>query len=726
MSLKIWLPLNNSLVNQGIESGVQFTGTSSNAVGKITSSCLENTSNTTGGYVSNKIVDLGTKQSMFCWVYFNSFYATASLTGVLGQHRYSSYQGMGITAKCVSSTTGYLSVNTGNGSSRTFNTYCGSTLLSANKWYHVGYTYDGTYVKLYVNGNLDGTFNLTDIKIVPDYIILFAWSLNGTSGNTVQANYKLNGRLNDVRLYDHCLSLKEVKQLARGLMVHYPLSRPGDNLLRNTITEKSWSGASTYKDSNYTQDTITPAADSYYTMSFMAKSNVDTTGKFFTFLYNNNTGRQCDSVKGYIDGELVYTGSAADGSCPLPTYTEWHSYVIIRHFNSNSTALTKSNVFRLQANSDGITMYIRYAKIELGPRATHWIPHKNDSIYSKFPFYKGNLVASKSSQTIGSSSSTGQYVYATINPTAGGNYKAQTHRVRFNVTVNAGTVTQVTVLFYNLSSGTGNTRVDATIVNGMVDIFITPTAAVPNLLIYAGVAGSTANKGITISNLVVYDSFNIEDNSGYGNNATSVNITSIDMNTARYLSCPVFNGSSGHIYLPKGTGRPKDTITVSVWAYMLDWSTFNARLLSCTQSGGWNFEPSGTKIAFAMGTGVSSNTYQTVGSTTTLTQLNTGWHHFVGTYDGLNTKIYIDGELDNTKSAYTTATPIFYTDNYTFIGAEAGGDTTTPAGNYFNGKISDVRIYATALSATDVKELYESAASIDKNGNMHCYELIES
>jgi hypothetical protein len=67
---------------------------------------------------------------MFCWFKFTSLNSSSSLGGnLVSQHRYASNAGMGISIKYVSSTTGYLSVNTGNGSSRTYNTYCGTTLL---------------------------------------------------------------------------------------------------------------------------------------------------------------------------------------------------------------------------------------------------------------------------------------------------------------------------------------------------------------------------------------------------------------------------------------------------------------------------------------------------------------------------------------------------------------------------------------------------------------------
>lgn len=600
MALQVWLPLNCNLKNLGTSGNIQFSGTPATSVGKVTSNSLQNTSNTTGGYISNAEINLGYHQSMFCWVYFNSFYATASLTGILGQHRYLSNQGMGLTAKYVSSTSGYLSINTGNGTSRTFNTYCGNTLLTSGKWYHVGYTYDGTTVTLYVNGNVDGTFTITDMKIVSDYIVLFAWSLDETSGATIYRDYKLNGRLNDVRLYNHCLSVKEVKNLAKGLMLHYTLSRPQANLLVN---------------SNFTNGTTNWTADNS-TMSVIDDAHF---GKVLSFKASTaNTGRVYNNVTGMFTSGNTYSYSFyakasasvnikpsranADNGTTVTLTTVWTKY------EGKITATATSNAFSFYSSNTTSTIYLANVKLELGNKSTPWIPNSADTMYNQL--------------------------------------------------------------------------------------------------------------GLNL---------NIEDDtSGYGNNGTRTNINTWNTDTARYLSSMTFNGSNGYIYLPKDSARPKDAITISVWAYMSDWSTYNGRLCSCTEGGGWNFAPSLSKMNLAMGTGSSSNTYKSINSTKTLAQLGSGWHHFVGTYDGLSVKIYIDGVLEGTNSAYTTTTPIFYANNYTFIGAEAGGNTTSPAGNYFNGRISDFRIYATALSADDVKELYNVGASIDKNGNMHCYELVES
>lgn len=96
-----------------------------------------------------------------------------------------------------------------------------------------------------------------------------------------------------------------------------------------------------------------------------------------------------------------------------------------------------------------------------------------------------------------------------------------------------------------------------------------------------------------------------------------------------------------------------------------------------------------------------------------------------GTFDKATVKIYIDGELKATTTTSST-NDIGYANNYLFIGAEAAGNSTNPETSTFVGNISDVRIYATALSAAAIKDLYETSAEIDKNGNIYAREIIES
>jgi hypothetical protein len=58
---------------------------------------------------------------------------------------------------------------------------------------------------------------------------------DSTITNTLHPNYQLKGYLNDVRIYDHCLSPKEVKEISKGLVLHYKMDdKIATNLVKNS------------------------------------------------------------------------------------------------------------------------------------------------------------------------------------------------------------------------------------------------------------------------------------------------------------------------------------------------------------------------------------------------------------------------------------------------------------------------------------------------------------
>ena len=96
------------------------------------------------------------------------------------------------------------------------------------------------------------------------------------------------------------------------------------------------------------------------------------------------------------------------------------------------------------------------------------------------------------------------------------------------------------------------------------------------------------------------------------------------------------------------------------------------------------------------------------------------WEHYIMTRDTTNVKLYVNGVLEITQSST----------DFTTVGTKgtigaSSANTSIGANNHFVGQLSDYRIYATALSADDVKELYHTAASIDNKGNVYAYELEE-
>lgn len=201
---------------------------------------------------------------------------------------------------------------------------------------------------------------------------------------------------------------------------------------------------------------------------------------------------------------------------------------------------------------------------------------------------------------------------------------------------------------------------------------------------------------------------NIEyDTSGYCNNGTRTGTFNWTSNTPKYEVSTKFNGA-GVIVVPFTCGSISEAVTIACWGYESNWNVSTAeRLLgAATMSSGWcigDYGSENTLFAF-----YANGSYNTA---TGFKQLSSGWHHFVITFDGLNLIYYVDGQQFSKK---TFSTKQVATGNCNInIGRHYGG------GYNFKGDMSDVRIYATALSADDVKSLYQNCATIDSNGTIH-------
>jgi hypothetical protein len=210
----------------------------------------------------------------------------------------------------------------------------------------------------------------------------------------------------------------------------------------------------------------------------------------------------------------------------------------------------------------------------------------------------------------------------------------------------------------------------------------------------------------------------VYDCSGYERHGSIYGSPTINNDSIRHNCCTAFSGSQA-INCGRGA-MVTDEITVNLWVYLDDWANFNnnIRVISCTEGGGWNIESYGHFPCYAGGAyQIAKGNFQSA---------SPGWHMITGMFDGFQSRIYLDGVLKASSTALSTKTPITYHGaNSIFIGAEAAGSASTPTSPYFTGKISDVRIYATALSATDLLELYQVSVSIDEEGGVYGYNFKE-
>jgi hypothetical protein len=155
-------------------------------------------------------------QTFMCWAKVTSAHS-GTANGLVTHHDHEKNTGMGITIADITPTDFRLSCNTGNGTSRTFHTFKGSTNIYGN-WHHLVVRYNDATKKLslWVDGLKDYETTYTIVSGI-ESIELFNWSLK-YSGS---AEYRPACEMNDVRIYDHACSDKEIYDVSKAKILHY-------------------------------------------------------------------------------------------------------------------------------------------------------------------------------------------------------------------------------------------------------------------------------------------------------------------------------------------------------------------------------------------------------------------------------------------------------------------------------------------------------------------------
>jgi len=157
-----------------------------------------------------------------------------------------------------------------------------------------------------------------------------------------------------------------------------------------------------------------------------------------------------------------------------------------------------------------------------------------------------------------------------------------------------------------------------------------------------------------------------------------------------------FNGDD---YLDCGNGpslQIQDAITISFWfnvvAFENTWEGFLAKGDDAYRASRGPGTGDGTHM------GISGTTAGGSGWFNGETIITGGdWHHFAGTYDGAEARIYIDGVLDNA----VEATGKINISEYNFW----IGNNAQQTGRFLHGILDDVRLYNQALSPTQINQL---------------------
>lgn len=576
MALQVWLPLINNVENQGvsnipiINNGVTFVNN-----GKI-GKCASFNNN----YFSLQNLSNFNTISISFWMKPS----TTSQTGCLLNYR----TGIGLDI-AIFLIQGNIRFDAG-----------GQTVFNytyTTDWQHVTVTYDGNIKNLYINGILNQSITINKaISCTATKGTVGASSVNTTSGSS--NNYI--GLLNDYRIYDHCLSPKEVKEISKGLVLHYPLN---DAYVQNTTN--------------------------------LNKSIGTSWGHWGT---NTITSNSFISPEGTLG-----------------------SYVNCSSFTDGGVSVTHSS-FSVKPD----TTYVISAKMKLTGYT-----HKNLFYWREYNSSKTQLSES------GKWSSTNVLEY-------GHGYK-----LYYGIVTTSSETSSVQLQSYFYGVGE-HWIYDIQVEEGQ---YPTPFA------------GYNTSRIAT----TVYDC------SGYQNNGTISGSLSCSADSSRYKISTVFDGISSKIIndsFPTSIVSGTNSFTICGWAYCIKGNSYyplfhigyNYRTATgiCLHGGGNRIEGSdinGTNIDNTYGSGYS----------------NEKWVHQCIVYDGTTIKRYLNG---NSTPVQSIACPGFKSDNNTLsVGGFWGGS--------FKGYLSDFRVYATALSAEDIKELYDTSAYVLDNGTLLTYSVEE-
>lgn len=402
--LRVWLPLNGDLRNQGLDDVVvTATNIEWQTNGKI-GQCIRL------GKIDKFTIPsmVGSKQMSFSyWVRVNTATSTNWLDSITwystdGNSSYTSRQ------EFYNNST-YTSVWYKGGSMDAFSSNV------VGEWNHYVFTidYEKGESNYYINGKKHGTTH-TNVDTTHYLRGDFSFGQNG-----------LDLSENDIRIYDHCLSPLEVKHLAQGLVLHYSLSMPGgENIIKNSqlcSNRDTWISGGTPLASEFTTKegfdcihitgqlqkyfTLAP----YYTVNTTRYLGIQANGNIYTLsfdvLFDNVVkGTTNYYATFYKSGETIdgtwrnpsiisnsghFTSATSDNLDPVKLNGKgWQRVYITIQFGNYAWA-NSNYVFQLYLRDFLGDVYIKNAKVELGDHATPWLPNPADAAYTALGFNNG-------------------------------------------------------------------------------------------------------------------------------------------------------------------------------------------------------------------------------------------------------------------------------------------------------------------------------------------------
>lgn len=199
---------------------------------------------------------------------------------------------------------------------------------------------------------------------------------------------------------------------------------------------------------------------------------------------------------------------------------------------------------------------------------------------------------------------------------------------------------------------------------------------------------------------------NANDESGNGNNGTVNGATLSDDRNGIQNSAYYLNGQTDYISVPDTNAMLPANITLSTWVKIPSNHTGNnivGRIIRSRFFGyTLTFILPDNSINFEIWTNTTNSTFL---STSNIITNDDVWHHVVGTFNGIEIKLYFDGLLIGTLP--TPSSNIFYSsDGLVMFGRD--GNNPSPLTALYQGWIDDYGIWNRALTQQEITDLYNA------------------
>jgi len=183
--------------------------------------------NTSGNYLTNSAFNLEGQSaiSISVWVNLNDVSVNQSLLGQFTGFGPAGSWWLGLFGTN-QATPGFVFILNNN------NQIISSIAPMINTWYHIAATYDGSQIKLYINGNLENSLNISGTlnTYSPKRELQIGW-------DNSQGDF-LNGKLDEIGIWTRSLSQFEISDLYNfGLGLTYPLLKSSKLNIKKAIAQ---------------------------------------------------------------------------------------------------------------------------------------------------------------------------------------------------------------------------------------------------------------------------------------------------------------------------------------------------------------------------------------------------------------------------------------------------------------------------------------------------------